>query len=270
MTETTERVTRTGTAIRRRLLTSTTGLLGGILLACGETAPTNTPPPVGLGSLKASATPDNEPYFDRRFDTVIAKGKELEEKFPKEFAGGSKIAQRLKELVNTQEISVDDENPLSMGIVRNPLPYSEGGVIKVFNNRLAVGSQLLSLQPEVQVMTLLHELGHYDDRRKILQPFIGKADTPAIHDSYTKALNDFMLEAESKELFRNCQQLAALKSVNPNFTANQPAPFEAKLPTNGNRSLYDTYTSIKTSPSGYKDGIWIRAVNGYLAVAANQ
>lgn len=48
----TEKVTRARTSVRRGALIGGVGLLGGILLACGETAPTNTPPPVGLGSLK--------------------------------------------------------------------------------------------------------------------------------------------------------------------------------------------------------------------------
>lgn len=255
-------------------LASAIAVVAPMLAACDDPEQkAGSPPPVDLRgkgeATKTAALSPDKPYFDSRFSAVIAKGKELAALFPQLFAGADRFTETLNRLVQDYEIDAELMDSEALGSVQEILyKHDQQGTVINFTVRVSVGGDFFNKLPEEQVMIMLHELGHQKDIKELLRKYIGKNA-----DQLSKAIDELEanhISREAKEIFKNCQQLEALKTRNRDFKTNKPVPFEVPVPALGSRSLYDSYLTYKNSPNGYQDPRWTHIITIFLEAAHNE
>lgn len=175
----------------------------------------------------------------------------------------------LLKLQKSGDLLIQAVDPRILATVR-PQLNSQGGLITDLKAQVYVNPQITSFSPIEQVLLLTHELSHQRDQAQVLQDllktFKGKPDSRENISIIEKEISKLTFQMESKELFKNCRQLFAVKSENPSFRTRPPIPFEQPLPNSPNRTdtLYSVYLQVKNTPNPEQDPRWKAAVGNFV------
>lgn len=263
---------------RREVLGITTlGLL--TTTGCLSSSPESTsvsPPPVAnrpaivpTPTVKVETTPTSTEQLNPQFQAAISQAEALSRKFPSEFTDAKSLKDDLLKLQKSGDLLIQVVDPRILATVR-PSVTITNGLIADLKAQVYVSPQIFSFSPPEQVLTLTHELSHQKDQTEVLQKLLkdlkGKPATPENTSIIEKEITRLTFQMESKELFKNCRQLFALKSENPNFKTRPPTPFEQPLPKSLNRSetLYSVYLQVKGLPNPEQDPRWKAAVGNFV------
>ncbi|MBI2110744.1 hypothetical protein HYT51_03105 [Candidatus Woesearchaeota archaeon] len=126
------------------------------------------------------------------------------------------------------------------------------------------------MPPVEQVMTLTHELSHYRNQVILLESLLpdlkGKPVTAEAESKIVSEIRKIAPLEESKELFKNCAQLFAIRQRSPNFKFSPFVPWEQPLPNSIDRTktLYSVYLEVRSLPEPENDPRWKAAIQNFV------
>lgn len=235
--------------------------------------------------------PPSEP-LDPRYTDIAAKAAQLEELFPKEFSGGKKLQDKLQQLWSQGNL-LNTESPLGLTTMpyttKKQDPTTGKEIMDKVGVRIFIPSSFLddSSLPismrqslEEKAMLLMHEVAHVEDMKAFLHELLVSKDGYISYGELESALQKKQYEWEAKELWRNCEQIRALKSTYPNFKTSPISPFENDLSQYPSvtaqfpqlaayTNLYATYLEVIHEPDHTKrnpqNNTWLAKTAAYVA-----
>lgn len=223
-------------------------------------------PPEGTG------TPEGLPAL---FNTIINQAESLARDFPEVFIDAATLRNDLTALHQSgdlfiQSLSTPNPNLILLATVRPLLVSSPAGQIEGLRPQLYVNPIISTFQPAEQVIAMTHEVSHTRDQRialnGVLDKLKGQPASPENIGVVEREINRLAFQMESKELFKNCTQLFAVRSKNPNFRTRYPFPFDLPLPnsTDRTKTIYSVYLEVKDTPEPENDPRWKAAVQNFV------
>ena len=248
---------------------------------CMSSSPESTSPPpvpnrlpsilpsVATPGNKVEATQANAEGLNPLFQAAVNEAAILSGKFPTEFSDAKTLKDDLLKLQRSGDLLIQPIDPTILATVR-PQLNTLNGLITDLKAQVFVNPQITSFSPIEQVLLLTHELSHQKDQTQVLQSLLqnlkGKPDSPENISGIEREISKLTFQMESKELFKNCRQLFAVKSNNPGFRTRPPIPFEQPLPNSSNRTdtLYSVYLQVRNTPNPEQDPRWKAAVGNFV------
>lgn len=257
---------------RRQFLTNLVALgAGSVFLSCRnpETQPIPTPTQTETLQKLQNLAP--------QLAQIVQKGQELANTFPDAFEKARNLPEELLELYQNKEIVLNADFPPMILARTAPVLTQDFQTQKItdIKPRIYLSKNFFNQQKEMQVIAILHEIGHYYDQKSLLAPFVGQLWTPELKKQVENLLNRQALEFESKEYFNDCVRIHAIKLKNPKFKVLQPAPHELIIPGLG-RTMFETYlmimqdNTVSPDQKNYKHPLWQATIASILKLASQQ
>ncbi|MBI4028891.1 MAG: hypothetical protein HY376_00820 [Candidatus Blackburnbacteria bacterium] len=261
---------------REVLAVQTLGIL--TLNGCLSSSPpplSNRPPTIPTPTVKVEPTAGaNTERLNPLFQAAVTQAEALSRKFPSEFADAKSLKDDLLKLQKAGSLLVQAVVDQRILATVRPQVIMTNGLIVDLKAQVYINPVIISFSPPEQVLMLTHELSHQKDQTEVLQNLLldlkGKPSSPENISVIEREIAGLTFQMESKELFKNCRQLFALKSENPNFKTKPPMPLEQPLPKSLNRfeTLYSVYLQIKDASNPEQTPKWKAAVGNFVLVSS--
>lgn len=233
--------------------------------------PTATPLPTKV----PEETPIPAEKLPAKFDKAIAQAEILAKEFPDEFAEAASLKEdllelkRLNRLIGTP-VQHSSTQQVKLASVDAAIISENGAVQDLYPVLNTPDFLFTAMSPIEQVMILVHEMGHYKSQQKLLAEILveikGQPNNPQINSKINQALRRKDMEEESRELYKNCRQLFAMRTRSPSLKLSPYAPWDQPLPNSldRTRTLYRVYLDVKNSPDPEEAPRWKAAVQNFI------
>ena len=250
------------------------------LTGCMSAKPEYTQPtvtPVATRRAVEAAPESTEPLtsLPAKYDKIIAQAEIMTKEFPQAFAEAATLKDDLLELQKLGRLEITpipSGNPqIRILATVRPQVSSSNRLLENIYPKLFVSPEFFTLLPPIeQVMTLTHELGHYRKQVTLLENLIpdlkGKSMTAEVESKIDGVIRQIAPQEESRELFKNCAQLFAIRQRSPNFKISPFVPWEQPLPNSIDRTktLYSVYLEVRSLPEPENDPRWKAAIQNFV------